>query len=359
MRVVVLLLVFILSLSARDNELYVYNWSEYMPKSILEDFSKDTGIKIRYFTYDSNEEMYKKVKSSKVTSYDIIFPSTYFISKMSREGLLAKIDKSKIPNYKNLDPKLLSNDFDPANDYSIPYLWGTTGITYNTAGVYGNIIDSWADLWDTRYKKSILLNDDMREVFGMTLKVLGYSTNSTDPEEIKEAYHKLLELKPNIKVYSSESQKQYYLDDEVQLGMSFNGEGFSAKKDDDNDKFLKLIFDGELSNEQEKKKLVYIYPSEGAIVWMDSLVISKKSKNIDNAHLFINYILKAEVAKSISQKLGYASPNTEAIELLSRSVTRNRTIYPNKEDLKNSEYQTDVGEALAIYTKYWEMLREE
>lgn len=357
MRVLVLLLISVLSIFARENELYVYNWSEYMPKSIIESFTKDTGIKIRYSTYNSNEEMYENVKSS-ASKYDIILPSTYFISKMSKEGLLLKIDKTKIPNFKNLNPRLLSKSFDLKNNYSIPYLWGSTGITYNTAAVYSNI-DSWSDLWDKRYKNSILLNDDMREVFGMALKVLGYSANSTDPKEIKDAYNKLLELKPNIKIYNSKSQKKYYLNDEVKLGMSFNGEGFTAKKDDNKDKFSKLIFEGELNSKEEDKKLIYVYPREGAIVWMDSLVIAKGAKNIDNAHLFIDYLLRAEVSKSISQKLGYASPNLEAIKLLNKSITRNRTIYPNTKDLKNAEFQVDVGEAIAIYKKYWKMLKEE
>lgn len=357
MRVLVLLLISVLSLFAKENELYVYNWSEYMPEVIIEKFTKDTGINVHYSTYDSNEEMYEKVKSSPEENYDIIVPSTYFINKMSKNGLLLKIDKTKIPNYKNLNPKLLSKSFDQDNNYSIPYLWGSTGIIYNTAAVYSTI-ESWRDLWDKRYKNSILLNDDMREVFGMALKVLGYSANETDPQKIKEAYYKLLELKPNIKVYDSESQKKYYLDDEVKLGMSFNGEGFAAKKDDNTDKFSKMVLDGELDSEEEKKELIYIYPKEGVIVWMDSLVISKNSKNIDNAHLFINYLLKAGVGKAISQKLGYASPNIESIKLLNKSVTHNRTIYPISTDLVNAEFIVDVGDALEIYKKYWKMLRD-
>ena len=358
MRVLVLLIVFVLSLSAKENELYVYNWSEYMPESILKEFTKETGIKVKYSTYDSNEEMYEKVTSSPNLNYDIIFPSTYFINKMSKEGLLLKIDHTKLSNYKNLNPKLLSKFFDPNNDYSIPYLWGSTGITYNSAEVYSPIY-SWADLWNKKYKASVLLNDDMREVFGMALKVLGYSANSTNPKEIEEAYKKLLKLKPNIKVYNSESQKDYYIQDKVKLGMSFNGEGFAAKKDDDADKFEKMIFDGELSTKEENKELIYVYPSEGVIVWMDSMVISKNSTNVENAHIFIDYLLRATVAKSISQKLGYASPNSAAVSLLSRSITTNRTIYPNSQDLINAEFLTNVGEAREIYKKYWDMLKGE
>jgi len=358
MRVLVLLMVFVLSIFAKEKELYIYNWSEYMPESVLEEFTKETGIKINYSTYDSNEEMYEKITTSPDENYDIIFPSTYFINKMSENNLLLKIDHTKLSNYKNLNPKLLSKFFDPNNDYSIPYMWGSTGITYNSAEVYSPI-HSWADLWNKKYKASVLLNDDMREVFGMALKVLGYSANSTNPKEIDEAYYKLVQLKPNIKVYDSESQKDYYLQDKVKLGMSFNGEGFAAKKDDNADKFAKMIFDGELSTKEENKELIYVYPTEGVIVWMDSMVIYKNSKNVENAHIFINYLLRAQVAKSISQKLGYASPNSAAVSLLSRSITKNRTIYPNSQDLRNAEFLINVDEVLHLYKKYWKMLKDE
>ncbi|QKF81303.1 ABC transporter substrate-binding protein [Halarcobacter ebronensis] len=326
----------VLSLFAKEKVLYVYNWSEYMPDSVLQDFTKETGIEVKYSTYDSNEAMYAKVKTTGTSSYDILVPSTYFVNKMSREGLLAKIDKTKIPNYKNLDSKLLSKPFDPNNEYSIPYLWGSTGISYNASLVKGKV-DSWADLWNPTYKNSVLLNDDMREVFGMALKILGYSANSTNPKEIEKAYVKLKELLPNVKMFYSESQKQVYLNEEVKLGMNFNGEGFMAN--------------------EENPEIKYIYPKEGALVWIDSLVIPKGAKNIDNAHIFINYLLKPEVSKVISEEIGYASPNAKTVELLEDTVRNNRMIYPIDEDLKNSEFQTDVGKALPVYEKYWEMLK--
>lgn len=336
MRLIILSMAFVLSLFATDKVLYVYNWSEYMPDSVLQDFTKETGIEVKYSTYDSNEAMYAKVKTAGTSSYDIIVPSTYFVNKMGREGLLEKIDKSKLSHYKNLDEKLLSKPFDPKNDYSIPYLWGSTGISYN-ASLVKEPIDSWKNLWNPAYKNSELLNDDMREVFGMALKVLGYSANSTDPKEIEAAYNKLKELLPNVKMFYSESQKQVYLNEEVKLGMNFNGEGFMAN--------------------EENADIKYIYPKEGAMVWIDSLVIPKGAKNIDNAHTFINYLLRPEVAKVISEEIGYATPNTEAVKLLDEKTRDNRIVYPNAEDLNNSELQIDVGDALPIYEKFWEKLK--
>ncbi|MDY0051554.1 MAG: spermidine/putrescine ABC transporter substrate-binding protein [Aliarcobacter sp.] len=336
MKLIFVFVALVLSLFANEKVLYVYNWSEYMPDSVLKDFTKETGIQVKYSTYDSNEAMYAKVKTIGSSSYDIIVPSTYFVNKMSRENLLVKLDKSKLPNYKNLDTKLLSKPFDPNNDFSIPYLWGSTGISYNANSVK-EPIDSWKNLWNPEYKNNVLLNDDMREVFGMALKILGYSSNSTNPKEIEEAYKKLRELLPNVKMFYSESQKQVYLNEEVKIGMNFNGEGFMAN--------------------EENEAIKYIYPKEGALLWIDSLVIPKGANNIDNAHVFINYLLKAEVSQVISEEIGYPSPNAKTLELLDEKTRNNRMIYPNKQDLLNSEFQTDVGEALSIYEKYWEMLK--
>jgi spermidine/putrescine transport system substrate-binding protein len=336
MKFIFVFVALVLSLFGSEKVLYVYNWSEYMPDSVLKNFTKETGIKVKYSTYDSNEAMYAKVKTIGTSSYDIIVPSTYFVNKMSRENLLVKLDKSKLPNYKNLDSKLLSKPFDPNNDYSIPYLWGSTGISYNANSVKENI-DSWKNLWNSEYKNNILLNDDMREVFGMALKVLGYSSNSTNPKEIEEAYLKLKELLPNVKMFYSESQKQVYLNEEVKLGMNFNGESFMAS--------------------EENEAIKYVYPKEGILLWIDSLVIPKGAKNIDNAHAFINYLLKPEVSKVISEEIGYPSPNAKTLELLDEKTRNNRIIYPNEKDLLNGEFQIDVGDVLPIYEKYWEMLK--
>lgn len=338
MRLLFLTLLLILTLDAKERVIHVYNWSEYLPEEILKAFTKETHIKVIYTTYESNEEMYDTLKSSKTPPYDVVVPSTYYISKMAREGMLETIDKEKLSNYYNLDYKLLSQPFDPDNNHSIPYLWGSTGITYN-ASLIDEVITSWAELWNPLYQNSELIHDDMREVFGVALKVLGYSANSTDPHEIEAAYHKLQELKPNIKLFSSESQSDIYLKEEVKLGMNFNGEGFLAN--------------------QKSFDLQYVYPKEGALVWMDSLVIPKGAKHLDNAHVFIDYLLRPEVAKTISEEIGYATPNAEAIKLLDEETRDNYIVYPSKRNLNNSEMQVDVGEALPIYEKYWEALQGE
>jgi spermidine/putrescine transport system substrate-binding protein len=335
MRVLLVLLSF--GIFAFGNVLYVYNWSEYMPQSVIQAFQKETGIRVYYSTYDSNEAMYAKVKTDQSSSYDILVPSTYFVNKMSKEGMLAVIDVSKLSNYKNLDESLLHQPFDPDNKYSVPYLWGSTGISFNARVLGEGAIKSWEDLWSEKYKKSLLLTDDLREVFGMALKTLGYSANTQNPQEIAKAYEKLKLLMPNVKLYNSESPKEFYLGEEVAAGMNFNGENYMANL--------------------ESPDIHYVYPKEGILLWMDSLVIPTNAKNVENAHKFIDFLLRPEIAKEISEEVGYASPNMAAIELLDDEVRNNPIIYPTKEDLKNSEFQVDLGEALSLYESYWEQLK--
>ncbi|KIM12813.1 MAG: spermidine/putrescine ABC transporter substrate-binding protein [Sulfurovum sp. FS08-3] len=341
-------------------QLCIYNWSEYLPKSIVDDFTKETGIVVEYDTYDSNEEMYKNVTSNPLQPYDIVVPSTYLVDRMIDEGLLQKIDKTKLTRYGNLDTKLLSHPFDPQNDYSIPYLWGSTGISYNPALV-NEPITSWSNLWNKEYKGSVLLNDDMREVFGVALKLLGYSANSTNPKEIQAAYEKLVELKPNIKMFYSGSQTQIYLNEHVKLGMSFNGESFMTQEKNTENQLSQMVMnpDSILGTKEEQKEIRYIYPKEGVLVWMDSLVIPQKAKNVENAHLFIDYLLRPEVAKLITRDIGYASPNLKAIELLDKSTQMNPVVYPTQKELVDSELLMDVGEALGIYETYWKMLKRD
>ena len=323
---------------AEDDVLYLYNWSEYMPESVLEQFQKETGVKVVYTTYESNESMYAKLRLvDEKNSYDLVVPSTYYVNKMRREGLLAKIDKNKLPNFKNLEPSLLNKDYDKNNEYSVPYLWGSTGIAINTKKVKPGSVTKWRDLWNPEFKDRLLLTNDMREVFYMGLRVLGYSGNDTNPEHIKAAYEELRKLIPNVRAYNSEAPRMPYLEGETDAGMIWNGEAFTAKEANPN--------------------IDYIYPQEGVILWMDSLVIPKKARHIESAHKFINFILRPEIGKTISEEVGYASPNRASVALLDKEVRNNRTVYPTQDDLKNSEFQTDVGDAITVYEKYWEKLK--
>lgn len=294
-------------------------------------------VKVNYSTYGSNEAMYAKIKTLKGKGYDLVVPSTYYVDRMRREGLLQKIDKTRLSNLGNLNPRLLNQSYDPNNEYSIPYLWGTTGIAVNTKTIAPQKATAWADLWDPAYKNKLLLLNDMREVLGMGLKVLDYSVNSTDEREICAAYEKLTQILPNIRVFNSESPKALYLAGEVQLGMDYNGSVYRAH--------------------QENSNIQYIYPKEGVSMWLDSMAIPSGAEHVEAAHQFIDFVLRPEIASIISTKLGYTSPNLAAIRLLPEEVRNNRIAYPTEADLKNAEFEVDVGEALSIYEKYWQQLK--
>lgn len=323
---------------AKKETVYVYNWSEYIPEQVLTNFEKETGIKVIYTTYDSNEVMYSKIKVlGGKGGYDVIFPSTYFVNRMRNEGLLTPVDRKLLSNYKNMDISLLNKPYDPENKFSVPYLWGSTSLTVNTEFVDMKKADSYRVLWQPQYKGKVLLTDDVREVFHIALRILGYSGNETDPNKIKQAYELLRKLRPNVRVYNSDSPKIPYINGEVVIGLSWNGETFMAN--------------------QENPKIKYIYPKEGAIFWVDSMCIPEGAKNVTNAHKFMNYIMKPDVAKMISEEIGYASPNKAAVKLLAPEVRNNPTIYPPLNIIKQGEFQLDVGNAISVYEKYWELLK--
>lgn len=320
-----------------DQVVYFFNWSEYIPEDVLDQFTEETGIKVAYTTYDSNEALYAKLKLMGSGGYDLIVPSTYFVSKMHKEGMLHELDHSKLTNLPNLDKQLMDRSYDPGNRYSVPYLWGSTGISINSEEVDPAKVKAWADLWKPEFKDKVLLHNDVREVFDVALKVTGHNVNSTDPDQIKDAYEKLVQLMPNVRLFNSDSPKIPYLAGEVVAGMIWNGEAWAAQEEDPN--------------------ILYIYPEEGAILWADNLAIPAKAKNVDNAHTLINYLLRPSVAKAIAEEVGYATPNSKAFLLLDEELRKNRMVYPQGEDLKNAEFQSDIGEAITIYDQYWEKLK--
>ena len=318
-------------------KIVIYNWTEYIPEGVLAQFTKETGIEVEYNTYESNEVMYSKLKLQNGKGYDIIVPSAYFIAKMSKEGLLYPIDTKKLANFSLLESTLLDKDYDPKNKYSVPYVWGSTAIGINSNDIDRQSITAWQDLWDKKWRNSLLLTDDVREVFHMALRVNGHSTNSTSETEIKQAYELLLKLMPNVLVFNSDAPREPFLAGDVSLGMIWNGEVIMAQEED--------------------SAIEYIYPKEGAAIWVDSFAIPVGAKNKDNAHKFIDFMLRPEVAKRTVEYLGYATPNTAGIALLDDKLRNNKTIFPPKEIVEQGEFFSDVGEDNKLYNKYWEMLK--
>ena len=318
-------------------QVVVYNWSEYIPEEVLDQFTEETGIRVVYSTYESNEVMYARLQLQNNAGYDVAFPSTYYVSKMAREGRLLPLDPEKLPNRKHLDPKLLDREYDPGNRYSLPYFWGSTGIGLNPAEIEPGSIHSWKQLWDEKYRRSLLLTDDVREVFHVALSVNSHSPNTTDPAEIEQAYELLRGLMPNVLVFNSDAPREPFLAGDVDLGMIWNGEVIMAR--------------------DEGEELEYVYPDEGAVFWVDSFVIPAGAANVDEAHAFIDFMLRPEIAKACTEYVGYATPNLSAIALLDEETRNDPVIFPPAGIVENGEFQTDVGDAIALYNKYWEMLK--
>lgn len=322
---------------AKEEKLYLYTYPDYVPDSIIKKFTRETGIKVIISTCDNNETLYAKIKLlGQSSEYDVVIPSTYYISKMRKAGLLAKLDKNKIPNLRNIDPKFLNKAYDLNNEYSIPYLWGSTGIAYNSKYVKEEV-DSWNILFSNKYAGRVYMIDDVRDVFFIALTLLGYSGNDINEAHIEEAFKKLKPMVPNVKTWNTEAIKTYFIDEEVVIGAGWSGFIYTASLENPNIKFA--------------------YPKERFPLWLDGFAILKSAKNVDNAHKFINFIHQPEISKEISETIGFATPNMAAIKLLPSHVRDNQIIYPSEEILARGEIQEDIGASISIYEKYWEMLK--
>ncbi len=321
---------------ANDTELYFYNWSEYIPGEILQEFTRETGIRVIYSTYESNETMYARLKTQG-SGYDLVVPSTYFVSKMRKEGMLQPIDKDKLSHFDDLDPNFMNKPFDPENRYSIPYIWGATGIGVNTDMLDKSTLTNWSDLWDAKWRGQLMLMDDAREVFHIALSKLGYSANTTDPKEIEEAYHELTKLMPNVLVFNSDFPANPFLAGEVSLGMLWNGSAYMAR--------------------QEGANVEIAWPETGAIFWMDSISIPSGAKNIDAAHQMIDFLLRPENAARIALEIGYPTPVKTAHKLLPPEFVNDPNIFPPQSVMDSGEWQDDVGEASILYSNYFQRLK--
>ncbi len=333
------LLLFFGPIHAQENILNIYTWAGFLPEEIIRQFERETHIRVNHSTYVNNEVLYAKLKANPDSGYDIVVPSSYFIARMVKQGLVQKIDRSKLTHFNNVDPVFLNKEHDPSNDFSIPYLWSATGIAVNQSYYPVSSITGWKDLWHEKLKDQLLVLDDTREMFSMALITLGYSVNDTDPDHIKEAFSKLKALMNNIKLFNTEAQRSIYLDEDITIGMGWNGDIYRAGL--------------------ENLNLHFIYPKEGFIILLDCLAIPKSAKHVENAHRFIDFVLRAEIAKQISLESGFSTPNSAALKLLPVTLQNNEILYPNKKTMERAKFQMDVGEAALRYEKYFELLKLE
>ncbi|SDC32317.1 spermidine/putrescine transport system substrate-binding protein [Terribacillus halophilus] len=313
------------------NTLTVYNWGDYIDPAVIDAFEKETGITVIYETFDSNEAMMTKIQQGG-TSYDVAVPSEYTIEKMQEEDLLLPLDHSKLPNLKNIDSRFMDLPFDPGNEYSVPYFWGTVGIVYNSKQLDGMTFDSWADLWDPSLENKIVLIDGAREIMGMGLNSLYYSLNDTDPDHLQEAYDKLVSLKPNVRALLGDENKLLMASGEVSIGITWSGDA------------------SEIMSENED--LDYVVPEEGSNLWFDNMVIPKTAKNVDAAHKFINFMLDPKIAAQNTEYVSYSTPNKEALQYMPEEMVNDERFYPSPELTDRLEVYENLGqENLAHYNE--------
>lgn len=322
-----------------SEKVVVYNWGEYLDPEVLTMFEEETGIDVVYEEFETNEILYPKISSGAI-AYDVICPSDYMIQRMIENDLLAEINFDNIPNIKNIGKDYMeqSRQFDPENKYSVPYCWGTVGILYNKTMV-DEPITSWSVLWDEKYKDNILMQDSVRDAFGVTLKYLGYSLNSTDLDELTEARDLLIKQKPLVQAYVIDQVRDKMIGNEAAIGVIYSGEA--------------------IYTQMENPDLEYVIPEEGSNIWIDSWVIPKNAENKENAEKFINFLCRPEIALMNFEYITYSTPNIEARKLIEDEAIRNSEIaFPDLSKYDNLETFQYLGtEADQTYGELWNQVK--
>ena len=307
--------------AAPTKNLNIYCWSEYIPQPIIDQFSKETGVKVTVENYASNEEMLSKLAAGG-GEYDIIQPSEYVIEALVKEKVLHSLERSKIPNLKNIDPQFLNQPFDPGNKFSVPFMAGTVGIVVNTDLVKDDI-RSYADVFKPANKGKIVVLDDAREIVTWALLANGLNINQITDKSLNKIKPTLEQWLPLVKVYDSDSPKTALLNGDVAIGVVWGGEGAILLN--------------------KNKKFRWVIPSEGTHLFIDSLAIPKTAKNVQNAEAFMNFILRPEISKQISDEFPYLNPNIAARALMSKQQLENPASFPAPEDLKKMTLFKDIG----------------
>ena len=318
-------------------EVNVFNWEDYICDDAIKLFEEETGIKVNYMRFTTNEDMLVQVENDPA-NYDVIFPSDYIIERLISKDLLEELDYSQLPNAtENTLDWLKSTDYDPTGAYSVPYMWGTVGILYNTTMV-SEPVDSWGILWDTDYMNNVFMLDSIRDTMGVTLKYLGYSMNTRDPVALEAAKQKLIEQKQSgvVKAYQVDETKDKMVAGEAALAVMWSGDAQYA---------IDLNPD-----------LAYAIPKEGSNVWVDCMVIPKTAKNKENAEAFINFLCRPDVAKMNFDEIYYCTPNKGAIELIGAEepeLLEDETLFPTDETVARCEFFHDISQDIQIYNRIW------
>ena len=333
--------------SKTANVVNVYNWGEYIDPEVISMFEEETGIKVVYDMFETNEEMYPVIEAGGVL-YDAVCPSDYMIEKMMQNHLLAEIDYSNIPNIKEIGKGYMEMcaEFDPGNRYTVPYTTGTVGILYNK-----RMLDElgvpyptkWADLWNTKLKGEILMQDSVRDAFMVALKKEGHSMNTVDEKQLDEAMEDLIGQKPLVQAYVVDQVRDKMIGEEAAVGVIYSGEI--------------LYVQGEL--EGTDVEVEYVIPEEGTNLWVDGWVIPKNAKHKENAEKWINFLCRPDIAAKNFEYITYTTPNEGALALLDPEYTENKAVFPDMEEvLKKGEVFSYLGEKdEAKYNDRWKKIK--
>jgi len=317
--------------SKGSQELHIYAWADEVPQAILDDFSKETGIKVTLDTFDSNESLIAKLEAG-AAGYDLIEPSQYAVQILEKKGLVEPLDHAKIPNRGNLSPVFQNISFDPGNKVSIPFIWGTTGFAYNSDCVK-EPITSWKSLFDGKYKGRIYMLDNMLAAYIAGLQVNGFKANTTNPDEIAKATQTLIDQKPLLAGYNSTN-----FADLVSSGEACIVEAWSGN-------VLQAI--------EQNPKVHYVLPDEGGTMWVDGFSIPKGAKNTDAAYKFLNYVLQPEVAAKVTTLTKVASAVEKSKDLLPPELAKNTAVFPPEDKMAKADFILDLGDAMKHYQDGW------
>ncbi len=331
------MLMTIVGCTEKKETLKVFNWGEYIAEGVIDEFEEEFNCRVIYEEFDSNEAMMAKVQNSGSSSYDVVFPSDYTVSKMIGLDMLHKLNYENIPNAANLNEAYIGLSYDPEGAYSVPYMMNTLGILYNKTMV-SEEVSSIGILFDEKYSGNVLMLDGMRDTLGMTLKYLGYSMNTKNPEEINEAKELLIAQKPGVLAYVGDEVRDKMVNGEAALALVFSGEGNKALA------------------ESSDLRMTAV-PLEGSNLAIDTMVILKESKHIELAEAFVNFMLRPDIALRNAEETGYTSPNKAAVELLDPSIANDKNYYPSEEDLAKCEIFLELpAEAEKLWSDAWTKL---
>lgn len=323
-----------------NNQLDTYFWEDIVPENVFKGFMA-ANEKINNSSYSSNEELYSNIRFMNDGRYDLIMPSNYMVTQMHKKNIISPIDISRLKNIDNVINSYLAQPYETANQYSIPYLTGTIGIIINTKCANENDFMRWEDLWNNSYTEKIVVPDDMRNIFSIALKVLGYSINTMAEEEIKEAYYKLEELYPKIEIKPYIDVTNSLLNNTSCAGIVYSSDSHIITKNNPDFKF--------------------IIPKEGSILWIECFAVPKASDNVKSAYKFIDYMISPDTAAQVAEYTG-AVPliNYNILKpYLSTGMQQKYEFFFSDENMQKMELQQDIGPALQIYSKYFNMLLKE